>query len=99
MSLTSEFDRELKKEHKRLVSQVVGFYSDLVKASPVDSGEFKGAWKLKTNSKWSWTIKNPQKYADILARGRRKVNGVWYGSEQWQDGLTPMIMRFERGFE
>ena len=99
MSLTLEFDKEIKQDHKRLVSQVVGFHSDLIKASPVDTGEFKGAWKLKTNSKWSWTIENKQKYGAILARGRRYINGVWYGSEQWQDGITPMVLRFERSFK
>ena len=95
MSLLLEFETELEKDRQKLESNIIGFHSDLIRASPVDTGEFKGAWKLKTNSKWSWTIENKQKYAGILARGRRKVNGVDYGSEDWSEGLTPMIMRFK----
>lgn len=98
MSLTSEFDSEINREHDRLVSKVVGFHSDLIRASPVDTGEFKGSWKLKTNSRWDWTIENNQKYASILARGRRNINGKWYGSEQWANGLTPMLERFKESF-
>jgi len=95
MSLLIEFDKEIEKDRDEINSKVIGFYSDLIKASPVDTGEFRGAWKLKNDSKWTWTIKNSQNYADVLSRGRRFINGAWYGSEQWSNGLTPMIMRFK----
>lgn len=95
MSLLIEFDREIEKDREEINSKIIGLHSDLIRASPVDTGEFRGAWKLKNNSRWSWTIENNQKYASILSRGRRYINGVWYGSEQWSEGLTPMIMRFE----
>jgi len=100
MTLLTEFDCEIEADHKEVAQKVVGFYSDLVRVSPVDTGEFKGAWSMKINDKWSWTIKNNMKdYAETLARGYRVINGKSYGSKQWADGIFPMIENFKESLK
>lgn len=94
MSLTSEFDDEVNIDIERVNEKVNEFYGDLVLASPVDSGEFRGAWELIPEGKLSWTIKNPMNYASFLWIGYRTINGHHFGSLQWFEGGEPMLKKF-----
>ncbi|MDM5264682.1 hypothetical protein PF327_10795 [Sulfurovum sp. XTW-4] len=91
MTLLQEFDFEVDKDIKEVASKVVEFHGDLIKASPVDTGEFRDAWELIPNGKLSWTIFNPQSYSSILWAGRKVINDRTYGSEQWPEGGEPMV--------
>jgi hypothetical protein len=99
MTILKELDIEVDKDIDFVESKVVEFYGDLIRASPVDTGEYRGAWEMVQGGKLSWTIENPQQYADVLWRGRRFVGGRWYGSEQWRDGGDPMLDRFVKEIE
>ena len=88
-SLTLEFDQEIERDHDQITAKIVGFHADLIRVAPVDTGEFRGAWKMKTNSPWSWTIENRQDYALKL----------WYGhSPQWTGG-DPMLEQFKKDLD
>ena len=105
MTLLAEYDYEISKDIKDIGKKVAVFYSDLIKASPVASiktsgyvgGDFKGAWELIKVDELSWTIKNPQSYAEVLWRGRRIGRNFTtiYGSTQWADGGEPMLAKFK----
>jgi len=72
---------------------------ELIRVSPVDTGAFKRSWSESRRSKYSWSIQNHQEYATILASGRRTVMGKSYGSEQWSDGLAPVLKRADNAIQ
>jgi hypothetical protein len=82
MSLLTEFEASLEEDYQEMTSKIAGFFSDEVKNSPVDTGEYRSAWEMDSTKKWTWVLKNSMDYAPILWGGRRQINGVWYGSEQ-----------------
>jgi hypothetical protein len=104
MSLLAEYKVEVGKDITKVNKRVVQFHRDLVKAAPVDTGEFKDSWELIPKGILSWTIKNPMDYASILWVGRRQGssklgNPKWYGSEQWSEGGDPMLAKFKYDLE
>lgn len=80
-----------KKQNDSLAGNVAMFHAELQSVAPVDTGDFKKAWDTEKVKEGVFTISNNMDYADVLARGRRQVMGKWYGSEQWPDGLDPML--------
>lgn len=58
--------------------------SKLQAGSPRKTGNFLRGWRFSTSidNKGSFHIFNDVSYGWILWRGRRKVNGRWYGSKQ-----------------
>jgi len=70
-------------------------YVNLVRASPVETGNFRRSWDLNKGIS-SWTISNTAEYATQLSGGRRLINGRYYGSIQWSAGLGPMMLRFTK---
>lgn len=80
-------------------SETSDLYSDLKTTSPRDTGFFVGAWSMYPTGKMSWKISNSANYADVLARGRRFVNGRYEGSLQWQHGLEPMLQKTSNNIE
>jgi len=69
----------------------------LQRTSPTDEFEFIRSWEpIKVVSKYFIRITNTADHASILARGRRKLEGRWYGSIQngWGAGLIPFENEF-----
>lgn len=90
-TLVKEFKVAVESDSKRVAKRVTKFYTDLVSEAPVDTGAFRDAWTIEPLHKMSYVVYNNMNYASILWRGRRKVNGRWYGSEQWKDGGDPLL--------
>jgi len=60
------------------------------------TGLFKNSFSpIQKLSSTHWRIENDTDYASVLFRGRRMVNGRWYGSEKWAGGIDPMIAFME----
>ena len=82
-------------------------FADLKLISPVgDTGDFKRSWaiRVQNRSPLSIRISNSVEYADVLARGRRKLPNFygtiqWYGSHQWPNGLSPMLAKTNKNIE
>ncbi len=76
---------DIEKQISDLVKKTsVELYTELMVGSPKDTGNFVSDWKLtptKPNN-MGFLITNNVRYGPILWRGRRKVNGQWYGSLQ-----------------
>jgi len=108
MGKTDTPTQALTKIEKELIaivrSEALGLMSDLVDTSPVDDGHFIASWSFKKNNanqfkNMKFTIRNKADYADVLARGRRFVNGRYEGSLQWQNGLAPMLQTTSKNIE
>ena len=92
--IVTESNTIIKVEAKKL-------FSNLIATSPVgDTGDFKKAWVIDTIKVKPIYIRisNSMEYADVLARGRRKLPNFkgtiqWYGSHQWYNGLAPMLLK------
>lgn len=77
-------------------SAVVNLYSDLVEASPVDTGELKASWQPPEQvGKRKWVVRNIAPHATVIDDGLRKVpvNGKQkeVGSPQLPYGFSPII--------
>ena len=91
---------KIQKELMAIVrSEALGLNTDLIATSPTDTGHFKASWSMQNVTKWHWRITNRASYADVLARGRRFVNGRYEGSLQWQQGLSPMLAKTSKNIE
>lgn len=84
-----------KKQNNVLAENVTMFHAELQSVAPVDTGAFREAWTAEKVKQGVFTISDNMDYADVLARGRRQVMGKWYGSEQWPDGLDPMLQFYK----
>lgn len=100
-----EFDelKEKRLDHT-LKSAVVNLHSDLVKSSPVDTGELKVSWQLPEQvGKRKWVIRNIAPHAQVIDMGRRAVqikgNEVMVGSEQLPKGFSPVIEVTEKALQ
>ena len=90
----SEAVEEIRKQQTKILSrEVTNLYSELQTKSPVDTGTFKGAWQLE-KVVGGWKITNGVQYATILADGRRFVLGKWVGSEQFPEGIAPILAKY-----
>ena len=98
MTPSEELNSLISKKDRLIAEKVSNFYSDLVKASPVDTGTFRASWDLQ-KSNYKWTISNNAEYASILFGGRRLAGNKMIGSEQWQEGGEPMLQRFENDLQ
>ena len=87
MTLTAEFDAELKQDIKQVHTVIETYYRDLVTTSPEDTGRFKRGWRWHETSELNSVIENMTPYSSILWLGRRtlpnkKGNMQEYGSVQ-----------------
>ena len=101
-SVSFEFDMLSSKIIDIVEDEVMALQNDLIDVGQDvwDTGEFKGSFApLKKTSEVSWVIENYAEHSSILARGRRQVNGKWYGSLNWVDGLDPMIEKLNAKIE
>ena len=101
-SLTLVFDELTEDMHEIVDDEVVALQNALyvVGEDVRDSGNFKKSFApLDRVGKWHWRIVNDALYSDILARGRRVVNGRAYGSLKWYHGISPMIKKTEKNIE
>jgi len=106
MTPTEGLDKIMADSDKVIRNEALKLFADLKKTSPTDTENFKRSWGIKTlkRSPLSIRISNSAEYADVLARGRRKLpnfNGViqWYGSPKWRNGLSPMLKKTNRNIE
>ena len=88
----------LKESYRVINDGVDELYLDLIKSSPKDTGQFQKSWD-KDRGYWTWTITNSMEYGENLALGRRKVNGKYYGSLQWENGIAPYLQTAEENIE
>ncbi len=95
--LLNEFDDIIKKQDDVVYEVATNLLSTMRTpalrggGSPVDTGNLRASWTKLEKIKDGYQFTNTATYADILASGRRKVNGRWYGSEQMPDGIAPII--------
>ncbi len=99
--LLNEFDDIIKKQDNVVYEVATNLLSTMRTpaerggGSPVDLGHFRSSWTKLKKIKDGYQFTNTATYADILATGRRKVNGKWYGSEQLPDGIAPIIEKHD----
>ena len=96
MTINEEFDNILNHQMMIIDEEILNFFNELVKASPVDTGSFKSAWAIDKVNENEWIITNDVEYASILWDGRRFVAGKFEGSEQWAEGGRPMLEKLNR---
>lgn len=101
-----EFDelREKRLDHT-VKSATVNLYSDLVKASPVDTGELKASWQTPEQmGKRKFVIRNIAPHAQIIDGGYRKVptqdgGEKSVGSRELKNGFGPIIEQTEKALQ
>ena len=100
MSFESEFQSEINEINRKrdgvLQTAVTQLYSDLVDASPFDTGELRRSWQTpRSNGTLSYVISNIAPHAVVIDGGRRQIpslNGMkWVGSEQLPTGFQPVV--------
>lgn len=109
MSFSDQIGKEFDElREKRLDNAVkasaLNLYGDLVKASPVDTGELRAGWQLpKQTGKRKWVIRNIAPHAYVIDGGRREIpfrDGVkMVGSEQLPTGFRPVIEVTEKALQ
>ena len=94
---------EAKKEAFEIIEdEIVSFHNNLIDAGQAvwNTGNFKNSFSpIMRITPTKWRIENDASYASILARGRRLVNGKWYGSVKWAGGVMPMIEKLKINVE
>lgn len=98
--ITEDLKKLVSNSNRIVIEEAGKLYADLLATSPRETGNFIDSWSIELKSKMpaSVRISNSAEYADVLARGRRKLpdengNLKWYGSSQWRAGITPMIKK------
>jgi len=93
MSLVSDL-QELEDQANRLIAKFAAdLYAELVRRTPVDSGQLKSAWEM-TKVAEGWLLSNNMNYASFIFNGRRVIDGHTLGSLQLPDGVFPILQRF-----
>jgi hypothetical protein len=96
MSVGKEFDAELdailRKRDGIAKAEAIEMHSDVVQATPVDTGHLKGSWEWVTG-RYKYITQTNVEYAPTIDGGRRMVDGKWQGSEQLPHGWQPIIKR------
>ena len=94
--LSDDF-RELIANRDGLVAEmVINLESELIRKTPVDTGQLKSAWQTDKLSDGSYVLSNNMRYADAIFRGIRLVptkgGGMkTVGSKQMPDGVFPIV--------
>lgn len=99
MSLSNEFDSLISDSEFIIAEVVADLYAELIKRTPVDTGQLKASWNLDKLSDGSWLLSSNLQYADIIFRGRRMIMGKQVGSLQLPDGVYPIIASFNSELE
>lgn len=105
MTPSAAIEEIIKQKTKILATETTNMFNELERKSPVGTpestgikgyvgGSFKDAWEQKKTID-GWQISNSMEYADILADGRRFVVNKWVGSEQWREGLSPTLLKYD----
>ena len=83
----------------RVVDDVANdLFSELIHVTPVDKGTLKGAWDIKKTDD-GYRLSNNMEYASVIFDGRRLVAGKWYGSEQLVEGISGILMKYNKILE
>ncbi len=99
--LLNEFDEIIEKQDNILFEVSTNLLSTMrISArrgggSPVDTGHFRSSWTEVEKRQDGYQFTNTATYADVLAGGRREVNGKWYGSRQLPNGIKPIIQKHD----
>jgi hypothetical protein len=105
MSFSSELENEIaelaRKRNTVLKKVATKLYTNLVEASPEDTGELKRGWQPPVEiSTMTFLIANIAPHALIIDGGRRQIpfNGKlkWIGSERLKQGYKPIVDRAEK---
>lgn len=94
MSLLSEFEEIEKKKDDIVLSVAIELRAELVKSTPVDSGNLKASWTPIKKTNDGYIFSNTAIYATIIFDGRRTVRGKTYGSEQLPEGIAPLLEKY-----
>lgn len=89
-----EFNDIIKKKDDILLSVAIELRSALVKASPVDTGNLKSSWNPIEKTDDGYKIENTAIYATIALSERVVINGKQYGSEQFPQGYTALVIQY-----
>ena len=71
----------------------VDLYNELVRVTPVDTGQLRTSWTFEKTA-LGYLLSNNMQYASIIFEGRRIVAGKTYGSKQLPAGLDPILMKY-----
>ena len=100
-----EFDKVRELKLDRVVkSATVNLRSDLIEASPVDTGELKGSWEQPIQTgKIKWVIRNIAPHATVINDGLRVMTvndkNREVGSPQLPYGFSPVIEITEKALQ
>jgi len=73
-------ERDLKEGFKDVMK---GFKRELISMTPVDTGDYQISWEHELDiRKLTFVSTTDIKYNLVIWRGRKFVNGRWYGSPQ-----------------
>lgn len=92
--ILKEFEAIERKKDDAILSVAIELRAELVKSTPVDTGNLRGSWTALTKTDDGYRFGNSAIYADIVLTGRRIVNGKTYGSEQLPEGIAPIIQKY-----
>lgn len=92
-----EFEAIKEKRDSVVGSAAFNLQSDLVQASPVDTGELRQSWQPASPVTNGWEIRNIAPHALVIDGGRRvDPDGKTRGSEQLPYGYQPIIEEADR---
>ncbi len=96
MIIRKELNKVLKKTEKVIEEWVEETYDIIRNDTPEDTGNLQASWKMRRPSRLNYIVftdRSSKDYADVIAAGRRIVNGKVYGSLQgWgKEGLWHLL--------
>ncbi len=83
--ISTELSRVTKKVEKAIEDWATETYNDIRNDTPEDTGNLQASWKFRRPSRLNYvmfTDPSSISYADVIANGRRTINGKTYGSTQ-----------------
>lgn len=88
--------KEIERKRIRLISNVAkDLLSEFTKATPVATGQLKGAWELIKIAD-GYIIHNSMVYASIALAPYINESGIHQGSKQFPAGIEPIILKYDR---
>ena len=94
--LSDDFRAFIAQRDRLVAEMVVNLEAELIRKTPVDTGQLKSAWDADRLSDGSYVLSNNLQYADSIFRGIRlvptKSGGMkTVGSKQLPDGVYPIV--------
>ena len=94
--LSDDFREFIAKRDRLVAEMVMNLEAELIRKTPVDTGQLKAAWETDKLSDGSYILSNNMQYADAIFRGIRLVptkgGGMkTVGSKQMPTGVYPIV--------